>query len=96
MSFACPACDATVPARPDRLLQRCPACGALLRSRPVDTSGAAPVFEVEAVGRREARRRVELPWDEDERRRLASWLLWSSLLTLGLVLVLYVLARLRG
>ncbi len=74
---------------------RCPWCGALLRSRPVDTSGAAPVFEVEAVGRG-IRRRVELPWDEAERRRLRAWLLWSSVLTLGLVLVLYLLARLRG
>jgi hypothetical protein len=75
---------------------RCPSCGVLLRSRPVDTSGQAPVFEVEAVGREGARRRAEVPWDEAERRRLTAWLLWSSVVTLGLVLVLYVLARLRG
>ena len=75
---------------------RCPSCGVLLRSRPVDTSGPAPVFDVQVVGRSGIRRRVEVPWDEGQRRRLAAWLLWSSVLTLGLVLVLYVLARLRG
>jgi hypothetical protein len=96
VSFACPACDAGIEARPDRPVLRCPSCGVLLRSRPVDTSGPAPVFEVVVVGRRGTRRRVEVPWDEGQRRRLAAWLLWSSVVTLGLVLVLYVLARLRG
>jgi hypothetical protein len=96
VSFACPACDAGIAARPERPALRCPSCGALLRSRPVDTNGPAPVFEVEVVGRKGIRRRVELPWDEGQRRRLAAWLLWSSVVTLGLVLVLYVLARLRS
>jgi hypothetical protein len=94
--FACPACDTGIAARADRPLLRCPACGALLRSRPLDTSGPAPVFEVAVVGGKGARRRVEVPWDESQRRRLAAWLLWSSVVTLALVLVLYVLARLRG
>jgi hypothetical protein len=96
VSFACPACDAGIDARPDRPALRCPSCGALLRSRPVDADGPAPVFEVEALGRGGAHRRVEVPWDESQRRRLAAWLLWSSVVTLGLVLVLYLLARQRG
>lgn len=81
--------------RPDRPALRCRSCGALLRSRPLESSGPHPVFEVEAVGRRGTRRRVELPWDEAARRRLASWLAWSSGLTLALVIVLYLLARLH-
>jgi hypothetical protein len=48
---------------------------------------------VEVVGRPETRRRVEIPWDEDQGRRLAVWLLWSSLVTTGLVVLLYALAR---
>ena len=92
--FRCPACDAAIAASPERFALRCPACAALLRSRAVETSGPAPVFEVEVAGRPELRRRVEVPWDEAQRRRLAGWLLWSSLLTVGLVLVLYALARL--
>jgi hypothetical protein len=78
------------------LLLRCPSCRALLRSRPVATSGPVPVFEVRAVGGRRPGRRVEVPWDEAARQRLAAWLLWSSVVTLALVLVLYVLARLLG
>lgn len=64
-----------------------------MRSRPADTSGPNPVYEVEAAGRPETRRRVEAPWDEGERRRLRAWLLWSSAVTVSLVLMLYVLAR---
>lgn len=96
MPFPCPGCGAEVPARPDRLALRCPACGALLRARAVETSGPVPVFEVEVAGRSETRRRVEVPWDEQERRRLARWLGVSTALTLALVLVLYALARLAG
>jgi hypothetical protein len=83
-----------VAARPERFALRCPACGAVIRARPLETSGAAPAFEVFVAGRRETLRRVEVPWDEPQRRRLAAWLLWSSAVTLGLVLVLLVLARL--
>ena len=96
MPFPCPGCDAPIDARPDRFVLRCPSCGALLRSRPLDTSGPLPAYEVYVTGRNETRRRVELPWDEAQRRRLWSWLLWSSLVTLGLVPVLYALARLLG
>lgn len=94
MPFACPGCGAEVRKRPDRAWLRCGVCGAMLRSRAVEAGGETPVFEVEVAGRPETRRRVELPWDESQRRRLAVWLAWSSALTLGLVLVLYVLARL--
>ncbi len=96
MTFACPGCDAPIEGRPERPARRCPSCGALLRSRPLETSGPLPLYELEVVGRPESRRRVEVPWDEGQRRRLSAWLLWSSLLTLLLVLVLYALARLAG
>ena len=96
MPFACPGCDAAVDARPERALLRCSSCGAWLRCRAVDAGGAEPAFEVEVAGRRETRRLVRVPWDERQRRRLAAWLLWSTVLTLALVLVLYVLARLRA
>ncbi len=94
MRFACPGCQAPIEGRPERPARRCPACGALLRSRPADTSGALPVYELEVVGRPQTRRRVEVPWDQAQRRRLSAWLAWSSVLTLALVVVLYVLARL--
>jgi predicted RNA-binding Zn-ribbon protein involved in translation (DUF1610 family) len=93
VSFPCPECGASVDGRPDRLLLTCTACGARLRSRAVDAGGPAPVFEVQTVGRPETRRRVEIPWDEPQRRRLAGWLFVASVVTVGLVLVLFVLAR---
>jgi hypothetical protein len=58
----------------------------------VDSRGAAPAFEVQVVGHPERRRRVEIPWDEAERRRLAGWLVWASIVTAALVLILFVLA----
>ncbi len=45
------------------------------------------------AGRPETRRRVEVPWDESERRRLRAWLVWSSAITVALVLVLFFLAQ---
>ncbi|MCG6924208.1 MAG: hypothetical protein LJF30_02660 [Acidobacteria bacterium] len=93
MSFPCPGCDAPIAGRPDRLLLRCGACGARLRSRAVETSASSPLFEVQVTGRPETLRRVEIPWDEAERRRLSSWLLVASVVTVALVLVLFVLAR---
>lgn len=94
MAFPCPGCEAPIAARPDRFALRCPACGALIRSRPVDASGPAPVYELYLSGRKETLRRVEVPWDEPQRRRLAAWLAVASVLTVGLVLLLYALARL--
>jgi hypothetical protein len=52
------------------------------------------VFEVEIAGRPETRQRVEWPWSDVDRRRLHGWMVWSTAATLGLVVVLYVLARL--
>jgi hypothetical protein len=48
---------------------------------------------VEVTGRPETRRRIVVPWTADESRRLRAWLAWSTVLTLGLVVVLYALAR---
>jgi len=93
VSFPCPGCDAPIDGRPDRLLVRCNACGARLRSRAVETSGPVPLFEVQVTGRPETLRRVEVPWDEAERRRLSTWLLVASVVTVALVGVLFVLAR---
>lgn len=60
----------------------------------MDARGENPAYEVAVAGRPETRRRVEVPWDESERRRLRAWLVWSSAITVSLVLVLYALARL--
>jgi hypothetical protein len=48
---------------------------------------------LEVTGRPETQRRIELPWDEAARRRLRAWLFWSSALTVGLIALLYALAR---
>ena len=93
MSFPCPGCDAAVDTPPDRFVLRCPACRAVLRSRAVDTSGPVPVFEGEVAGRPDTRRRVTLDWTPAQRRRLSTWLLVASVVTVALVLVLYLLAR---
>jgi len=85
-----------VAATPERFVRRCPSCGAVLRSRPAETSGPVPAFDVEVAGQPQTRRRVELPWDEAQRRRLSRWLAVSAAVTLALVLVLYALARLLG
>jgi hypothetical protein len=54
----------------------------------------APAFDVEAAGRPGVVRRVEVAWDDGQRRRLSWWLAVSSAVTLALVVVLYALARL--
>ncbi len=93
MSFPCPSCEAPIDERPDRVLLRCEGCGVRLRSRSIETNGANPVFELHVVGKPETRRRVEVAWDDVERRHLSAWLLVASLVTVALVLVLFVLAR---
>jgi hypothetical protein len=93
VSFPCPGCDAPIDSRPDRWMLRCPACRAVLRSRADEASGPAPVYDVEVTGQPETRRRVEMAWDPSQRRRLSSWLLVASVVTVALVLVLFVLAR---
>jgi tRNA(Ile2) C34 agmatinyltransferase TiaS len=95
----CPACRAVLRTRaldgsgPERWGLRCPACRAVLRTRAIDGSGPQREIEVEVTGRPETRRRLAVPWTADESRRLRAWLAWSTVLTLGLVAVLYALAR---
>jgi hypothetical protein len=48
---------------------------------------------VEVAGQPATRKRVAVAWTADESRRLRLWLAWSTVLTLGLVVVLYALAR---
>jgi hypothetical protein len=68
---------------------RCPSCQRLLRSRALDAmSGTSRAYEVEVVGQPETRRRIEVPWSPEEDTRLRRWLLWSTVVTLGLVGVL--------
>lgn len=94
MAFACPGCGAPVDGSPERIALRCGACGARLRARVVEGDGTARRYDVEVSGRPATRTRVEVPWTPDEAQRLRAWLLWSSVLTLGLVGVLYAVARL--
>ena len=94
MAFPCPGCGSTIDALPDRSRLRCPSCGARLRSRPLDASGPDPAFEVEVAGRAQTRRRVELPWNEAQHRRLRAWLFGAAALTVALVAALFLLARL--
>lgn len=93
MPFPCPGCGSAVAADPEGWGLRCPACRGVIRSRAVSSEGPARAYEVEIAGQAETRRRIELPWDEAERRRLRAWLLWSSLVSVGLVGLLYALAR---
>ena len=93
MPFDCPGCGAAIDASPDRLGLRCPACGGVIRARAVETSGGAAEFDVEVTGRPETRRRIAVSWTAGESRRLRAWLAWATVLTLGLVVVLYALAR---
>jgi hypothetical protein len=65
----------------------------VLRTRAVETSGPERLYDVEVAGRPATRRRIAVAWTEDESRRLRAWLTWSTVLTLGLVVVLYAIAR---
>jgi hypothetical protein len=92
--FACPGCGAPVPRHPEAWALRCPSCRRVIRARPLDESARDVLaYEVEITGRPETRRRVEVPWTDRESARLRRWLLWSTVLTLGLVGVLFAVAR---
>ena len=93
MPFACPGCGETIRASPDRWGLRCPACRRVLRTRALEASGPERQYDVEVAGQPATRRRVAVAWTADESRRLRVWLAWSTVLTLGLVAVLYALAR---
>ena len=93
MPFPCPGCQSAVPRSPEGWLLRCPTCGARIRSRQAIGSQTARAYDVEVAGRPETRRRIEIPWSEQQQQRLEAWLLWSSVITLGLIVVLFLLAR---
>lgn len=83
-------------ASPERWGLRCPACRRVLRTRAVEAEGPERVYDVEVSGQPATRQRVTVAWSADESRRLRAWLAWSTVLTLGLVVVLYALARWGG
>jgi hypothetical protein len=92
--FACPGCNAVVDRSPEAWALRCPACGRVIRARSLDAaSGDVRAYEVEITGRPETRRRIEVPWTDQEAARLRRWLVWSTVLTLALVGVLFAAAR---
>lgn len=93
MAFACPGCGAGVERSPEARVLRCPTCRALLSSRALE-DGPARRYEVQVVRRPDTRRVVEVPWTSGEARRLRAWLAWSTVVTLGLIGVLYAAARL--
>jgi hypothetical protein len=79
---------------PESFATRCASCGGAIRARVLDAfSGERRAYEVQITGRPETRRRVEIPWSEHEAARLRRWLLWSTVLTLALVVVLFAAAR---
>ncbi len=74
-------------------LLRCRTCSRWLRRRV--TTGETLAYDVEVLGDPATRRRVEVPWqDARSRRRMLRLLLLGSAVTLGLVPLLYLLARL--
>ena len=77
-------------------LRRCPACRARIRGHVLEAGDGSCSWDVEVSGRPETRRRLELRWDAAQEQRLAGWLLWSTVITLGLLVVLYALARWAG
>jgi tRNA(Ile2) C34 agmatinyltransferase TiaS len=95
--FPCPGCGAALTANPEGWALRCPSCPRRSRSRALDAmSGDRRAYEVEVVGQPETRRRIEVPWSAEEDTRLRRWLLWSTVLTLGLVGVLLAAAWLAA
>ena len=94
MPFPCPGCQAIIDRSPEAWALRCPACGRVIRARATDAaSGDVRAYEVQITGRPETRRRIEVPWTDQETARLRQWLVWSTVLTLALVAVLFAAAR---
>ena len=80
---------------PEAWALRCPWCRAVIRARALDSTAAdRRAYEVEVAGRPQTRTRIEVPWTEEEGARLRRWLLWSTVLTLSLVGLLFLAARL--
>ena len=59
----------------------------------METGETERAYDISVAGEPRSRTRVTVPWTADETRRLRRWLAWSTALTLGLVVVLYVAAR---
>jgi hypothetical protein len=79
---------------PEAWAIRCPSCGGVIRARALDAfSGQRRAYEIQMTGRPETRRRIEIPWTEQEAGQLRRWLLWSTVLTLALVGILFAAAR---
>jgi hypothetical protein len=95
VTFPCPGCQADLPGSP-RFVSRCAACGARVRGRAREDAGDRRVFDVEVAGRPDTRRTVHVPWTPSDQTRLRTWLVWSTAVTLGLIGVLFVLARFAG
>jgi hypothetical protein len=93
MSFPCPRCQASVAGSPESWRLRCRACGSRLTSRALEATATRRLYEVQVAGRPETRCQVSVPWTGEDQQRLRRWLAWSSALTLGLVALLYLLAR---
>lgn len=74
-------------------LLRCRSCSRWLRRRV--TTAETLAFDVEVLGDPATRRRVEVAWeDASSLRRMRRLLLLASAVTLGLLPLLYLLARL--
>jgi len=93
VAFPCPGCGAPVSGSLELGALRCGSCAALLRSSVASDDGETRSYDVAVSGRPETRRRVFVPWDARQERRLSTWLLWATLLTLGSIVALFALAR---
>jgi DNA-directed RNA polymerase subunit RPC12/RpoP len=92
MLFPCPGCQAPVEAHLSSWLIRCDRCGARIASRRVEAGDGLRTYEVRVVGRPETAQRVTAPWTADDEKRLKAWLIGSTVLTLGLAVLLLLAA----
>ena len=96
MPFPCPACGTEVPKGPEAFLPRCPACGQRIRCRQVESSPESRTYDLEVLGRPATRQRLAVEWSPAEQHRLERWLLLSSVVTTGLVVVLLIVTWLAS
>jgi DNA-directed RNA polymerase subunit RPC12/RpoP len=94
MLFPCPGCQAPLEANLSSWLIRCERCGARIRSRRADDRDGERTYEVRVAGRPETASRIAAPWTPEDDRRLKKWLVWSTVLTLGLAVLLLLAALL--
>ena len=93
MAFPCPGCESSVEANPESWFIRCESCGKLIRSRAHSSTETARGYEIEIVGQPKTRRRIEVPWTRTQQAHLERRLIVFSLATVGLVVLLYLVAR---